>query len=722
VYVALFGLFVASGFCGLLYQIVWLRLAFAAFGVITPVLSIVLSVFMLVLAVGSRAGGRWIDALTRRTGLSALWFYAAAELSIGVGGLLVPSIFAVGEATLLPAGAMDSTRYLVLSAVVLAVSITPWCVLMGVTYPFVLAFVREVDPRNTTSFSHLYLANVVGALLGTVVTAGVLIELLGLRRTSWVAVGVNVAIAAIAAALARSSPGPRPDAVPEAASGDGTSSPADVASILFATGFIAMAMEVVWTRAFTPILRTTIYAFASLLAVYLLATSCGSLLYRRHVARGRAASLPELMALLSTCVFLPVVLNDPRFWISRPVVIALTLLGIVPFCAGLGYLTPKLIDEFAGGRPRAAGRAYAVNIVGCILGPLFAGYVLLPFLGVKYSMLVLGLPILGYFALPARRQLGQPAFAASAVAALALVATGALFSTSYEDRAFYRVGELRRDHVATVLATGEDRQKLLFVNGITVTNMTPITKVMAHLPLASLDRNPESALVICLGMGTTLRSLERWNIDVTAVELVPSVRDVFGYFFDDTDRIRKNPKCEIVIDDGRRFLRRTDRTYDVITIDPPPPVEASGSSLLYSREFYRLIKPRLKEGGILQTWFPGGQGLTYQAVLRAITDEFPYVRVYRSIEDWGYHFSASMRPFAKPSVDTFIARMPERARADLLEWADGASLDVYVGAILGREIAFRDTLNADREVCVTDDRPYNEYFLLRSLVGSPDSQ
>jgi hypothetical protein len=61
-YVTLFGLFLASGFCGLLYQVVWLRLAFAAFGVITPVLSIVLSVFMLGLSLGSWAGGRWIDA------------------------------------------------------------------------------------------------------------------------------------------------------------------------------------------------------------------------------------------------------------------------------------------------------------------------------------------------------------------------------------------------------------------------------------------------------------------------------------------------------------------------------------------------------------------------------------------------------------------------------------------------------------------------------------
>ncbi len=66
-------------------------------------------------------------------------------------------------------------------------------------------------------------------------------------------------------------------------------------------------------------------------------------------------------------------------------------------------------------------------------------------------------------------------------------------------------------------------QKQLLVNGYGMTWLTPITKMMAHLPLAFLDRSPQDALVICFGMGTTFRSLHSWGIPVTAVELVPSV-------------------------------------------------------------------------------------------------------------------------------------------------------------------------------------------------------
>jgi spermidine synthase len=718
-YTILFGLFVASGFCGLLYQVVWLRLAFAAFGVITPVLSIVLSVFMLGLSVGSWLGGRWIGGLAVRTGRSAVWFYAGSELLIGIGGLLVPPIFAAGQAALLPTGTMDSTPYLLLSALVLGCSILPWCVLMGFTYPFMMAFIREVDEGNATGFSYLYLANVIGAMLGTLATAGALIELLGLRRTSWIAVAVNFVIAAVCIGLARLSPGPRPGEIiaatgPGAAASEGGARSPLVAWILFATGFISMAMEVVWTRAFTPVLRTSIYSFASLLAVYLLATSIGSLVYRRDLARGRARTTAELLGLLCATAFLPAILNDPRLPWSWRVAILGTLFSIVPFCGCLGYLTPKLIDDYSRGGPESAGRAYAVNIVGGILGPLVAGYLLLPYLGVKQSMIIMGLPLLGFFLAYLPAALKRPYYSAvTAATTIVLLATSVFFATSYEERSSRYNGELRRDHVATVVAAGQGWDRTLLVNGVGMTNLTPITKVMAHLPLYTRERKAQTALAICLGMGTTFRSLESSGVDVTAVELVPSVPLVFSYYHPDADALLRKPNCRVIIDDGRRFLARTDKSYDVITIDPPPPVEAAGSSLLYSRQFYGLIKARLKDGGILQTWFPFGEKPVLQATARAIVEEFPYVRVYHSIEDWGFHFSASMQPFEKPTVEQFIARMPQRARADLLEWAGNKSIEEYVGEILKREIPVATLLNPDPKVCITDDRPYNEYFFLR---------
>jgi len=245
--------------------------------------------------------------------------------------------------------------------------------------------------------------------------------------------------------------------------------------------------------------------------------------------------------------------------------------------------------------------------------------------------------------------------------------------------------------------------------------------MMAHLPLAFLEEKPSSALIICLGMGTTFRSALSWNIKTTAVELVPSVRDSFGYYFDDAEAILNNPLGAIVVDDGRRFLKRTGESYDIITIDPPPPPEAAGSSLLYSEEFYALVKKRLKPHGILQQWFPCGELKILQAVARSLSNAFPYVKVYKSAEGWGFHFLASNRPIEVPSAQTMLSRIPRTAKKDLAEWflfKDEITLLRFFRLMLSQEIPFSALLNADQSISITDDRPFNEYFFLRRTHDS----
>ena len=137
-----------------------------------------------------------------------------------------------------------------------------------------------------------------------------------------------------------------------------------------------------------------------------------------------------------------------------------------------------------------------------------------------------------------------------------------------------------------------------------MTALAPATKFMAHLPLMLHEGESKTVLIICFGMGTTYRSALSWNVETTAVELVPSVKDAFPFYHADAPQVLKNPKGRIVVDDGRRFLSRTREKFDVIVIDPPPPIEAAGSSLLYSEEFYALAKARLKPNGIVATWVP----------------------------------------------------------------------------------------------------------------------
>ena len=84
-------------------------------------------------------------------------------------------------------------------------------------------------------------------------------------------------------------------------------------------------------------------------------------------------------------------------------------------------------------------------------------------------------------------------------------------------------------------------EKMLLVNGIGMTSLTPVTKMMAHLTLASLPEPPRNVLIICFGMGTTFRSALSWNIPVTVVELVPSVPKLFTYYHPDGDQVLASP-------------------------------------------------------------------------------------------------------------------------------------------------------------------------------------
>jgi len=744
----LFFLFFVSGFCGLLYQVVWTRLAFATFGVITPVLSVVISVFMLGLALGSWAAGRWVQPLTVKTRVkSAIVFYALTELLIGVGAFAVPKLFALGGNLLLVLGQTDSVHYLLLSAVMLAISILPWCVLMGATFPLMMAYVREREASSSESFSYLYLANVLGAVAGTALTAVVLIEALGFRHTLWSAASGNWLVAATAFMLARgiSRTQAHPTqktpaevevqtAVPVPTSGDlrpATNSDAACTRILFSTGFVAMAMEVVWIKAFTPVLKTVVYSFAFVLATYLAATATGSFLYRRHLRQQRAWSLAHLVALVSIAAFLPILMNDPHWARANDFPdlrhadlfsVLLVLLSICPFCAVLGYLTPSVVDEFAQGSPRRAGRAYAINVLGCILGPLAASYLLLPQLGNRHALLLLALPLL-LLCVAWWKTLPRSPRRVVAVALAGVAACALFFSRDYEDHLLKTKpgAVIRRDYAASVLSYGRTmREKRLLVNGIGMTVLTPVTKFMAHLPMAFHTGRPQSVLIICFGMGTTYRSAMSWDVETTAVELVPGVKDAFSYYHEDAPKLLQNPKGQIVVDDGRRYLKRAGKQFDIIMLDPPPPLEAAGSSLLYSQEFYALAKEHLKPGGIIQAWIPAGDANITHAALRSLSESFPHVRCFAALFDDGVHALASMTPIESLTAAELISRMPPAAQQDLQEWAFGENVSDYLGKVLAKEWQVEWFLDPNPAVRITDDRPYNEYWLLRE--NSPFKQ
>lgn len=721
-----FCFFLLSGFCSILYEIVWLRIAMAQFGVTTAMVSLVLSAFMVGLGLGSWGSGIVVRKYGTRAQFPALRLYALLELLIGLSAIAVPRELLWGRELFMKTVremSLASSAYYLPSGIWLAITLVPWCMCMGATFPFAMAAIgKDRNPKAAKSFSYLYLANVLGATAGAAIPL-FLIELFGFQGTLHIGAILNLLLAASAFSLSLV-PKPSPAAgtlnetraTPKSSQSEFFPDKA-LLWLLFGTGLTSMGAEVVWVRLYTPSLSTVVYAFAAILGLYLIAMDLGSWFYRR-TNRNDILESGLLWILLGFSVLVAFLSADPRV---RVPAILRVVLGIMPFSWMVGFITPALVDRFSHGDSDRAGRAYAINIVGCVLGPLVSGFLLLPLAGERLALCAFALPwfVVGLkyrprFTLSFRNVAGSPYVLSSCILLLGSVAVA--FSTKgFEEQ--YEPREVRRDSTATTVATGSSRiGKRLLVNGVGITNLTPITKMMVHMPNAFLPRPPRKGLVICFGMGTTHLSMLSWGIDSTAVELVPSVPGLVTFFHPNAAELMKSPLSHVVIDDGRFYLERSSEHYDVITIDPPPPVEAAGSSLLYSKEFYNTARQHLSPDGILQQWLPLGDSTVVASVARALKESFAYVRVFHSVEGWGFHFLASMTPIPHLSASELAEKLPPAAARDLMEWGPASSPQEQFELVLSHEVSLDALIQqAPNAPALQDDRPVNEYFLLRRL-------
>ncbi|MGB7150808.1 MAG: hypothetical protein WBD45_16735, partial [Terriglobales bacterium] len=357
--------FFVSGFCSVLCELIWLRLAMAQFGVTTALTSIVLSVFMAGLGAGSWLAGSLVRRYENRIRFAPLRLYGLLEFMIGLSALVVPAELIWGHRlleTLADRAAVSSAAYYLLSGLWLSLTMVPWCACMGATIPVAMFAIRKSQQESDgRSFSFLYLANVLGAMLGSFLPL-LLIEPYGFHKTLYIGAAFNVAIAVSAFLVSLTSREAQPQtpiATPSNSASVIASAPIDnhrsILLLLFTTGLATMGMELIWIRLFTPYIGPVVYSFGMILVAYLLATFCGSRIYRRWSRKhSRESRLTWIsLALLG---ILPLLTADTRVPLN---IVVRVFLGVMPFAAMIGFLTPMLVDRWSGGDPDRAGRAYA---------------------------------------------------------------------------------------------------------------------------------------------------------------------------------------------------------------------------------------------------------------------------------------------------------------------------------------------------------------------------
>ncbi len=742
-----YAVFVLSGAAGLTYQIIWARWLGLVFGGTTTSISIVLGTFMAGLALGSWAAGRLLPRVSRPLAL-----YGLAELAIGAFAIAFPFLTAASDGLFVASVEVESpaTWSLGVRIALAVIALIPPAALMGATLPLLSEhFKRDAGPAAGWRVGYLYAANTFGAAAGTLLASLVGIELLGVRGTSLVAAGLNLCVGAWALRAGRA-PRVRPaPAAPAPRRGAPLGFEARLAMVVLAlSGGMALGSEVLWTRALQSLIGSSSYAFALLLVVYLVGIAAGSWLMAQRVKRIRALSECLLgtqlamgiwMALAIVCfhalaaplrglgeVPLPAPALLALYALAGLILLPLALFSGAAFPLATRILEP---DEDDAGGERVA-RAYSWNTVGAVLGSLLAGFAIAPrfdFFEAIYALMAgYGLTALGAaLALGLRRALPAPRIASLAVVAIAVSALGAV-RASDESRFARRVGSAFPDYVLTFHEPGiqgvtsvvqrRDRrpsESILLVNGVGMTRLMTLTKMMAHLPML-VHGAPEQVLVIGFGMGTTYRSAIAHGADVTAVELVGEVVDAFGEFFADASEIRAYPRGRILVNDGRNFLKLTRRRFDVITIDPPPPIDAAGVNNLYSLEFLELARSRLEPGGVMAHWIPlpgSKSGVNDPETFQMLTDTFaavfPHVVTVASRPRFGVHVLGSMQPLEVSERELRARASRPAVAADLSEW--GAPEPGYLSA--PRPL---DRLQENGRL-VTDDRPRLEFDLIRLL-------
>src|SRR5882757_709409 len=236
------------------------------------------------------------------------------------------------------------------------------------------------------SFIFLCVGQIPGAVGGSFLPL-LAIELYGFYGTSRVGAILNAFIAGTALAVSLTSPR-QAQAVAETERVLKPECSRRVLVLLFTTGLATMATELIWIRLFTPYIGPVVYSFGMILVAYLLATTIGARIYRWW-SQTHAQESPLTWISLAFFGVLPLLTADSRLPIH---LVARVFVGVMPFAGMMGFLTPMLVDRWSSGDLDRAGRAYAVNVVGCIVGPLLAGFVLLPVVGEQIAMLLLVLP------------------------------------------------------------------------------------------------------------------------------------------------------------------------------------------------------------------------------------------------------------------------------------------------------------------------------------------
>ena len=695
-------LLAGSGCAALIYEIVWFQLLQLVIGSSAVSLGLLLAAYMGGLFLGSAAFARLVSARQH-----PLRLYAWLELGIAAFGIV--ALFGVPiVGRLYVATAVSGLLGMVLRGVVAAACLLPPTLLMGCSYPAIARWVTAA-PGRPTSLGLLYSANIAGAVIGCGAAGFYLLRVYDMAIATYAAAAVNCAVALFAFALAARARHSGEAAVVARQQVQRAPGVVPVYVAIAFSGMTALGAEVVWTRLLSLLLGPTVYTFSIILGVFLVGlcagSGAGSFIARR--VRDPRLALAACQILLAAAIAftawtlasaLPYWPVDPQLstspWFNFDIDIARCVRAIFPATLLWGISFPLALAGSAaeGEDPaRLSGEVYAANTAGSIVGALAFSLLLIPVLGTQGSeRLLIWLaaagaavaitPVLFAKRGPSGATVKFGASLAGA-AVLAWILASTVSGMPWQAIAYgRRIAPILRNLAvtggtqATPVFVGEGinssvvisqlgDQKYFFVSGKSEASSALIDmrlqRMMGHLP-ALINPVPRSVLVVGFGAGVTAGSFVPYP-DVASIviceleSLIPPASDEF--FAKENYHVMRDPRTRVVYDDARHYILIAPQKFDVITTDPIHPW-VKGTSTLYSKEYFELVKSHLNPGGVAAQWLPiyESDEETVRTELATFFSVFPNATVWSNyLNGEGYDLvllgSADASAVSAPPID-----------------------------------------------------------------------
>lgn len=759
-------LFVLSGATGLVYEVIWIRLLSLVFGNTVYAISTVLTAFWTGLAIGAFAAGRWIDRHPE-----PLRIYGLLEGAVGLYCVATPALLALATPIYvsLARGWPDSSGLFLASRFALgfAVLLVP-TTCMGATLPVMAKFYVRRFEKVGRGVGLLYGLNTLGAVVGCFGAGFVSFELIGVSRTLWAAGALNVLIAATAWSLSRSS-APAP-AYPEPSSVESSleeSAPkAWWLLVAFAVaGFASLVYEVAWTRVLVLVIGSTVYAYTTMLTIFILGIGLGSLLIAPLLDRRKDLLLwfaaMEAAIGFWALVSLPLFNALPEAFVKGYALIGASWLGIVgmkfafsalimlPATLCMGGTFPIVCRLYTGGMEglgQSVGSVYAANTAGAIAGSFLTGFVAIPLIGTKAAItMAAGLNVLLAvgLCLSSKRTSFKLRIGLVAAGGLAAFPMMVWFTPSWNRQLLsagaFHLGRQVKGNVEEYRQTVLGRELLYFAEGpaatVTVLRAGPLMSLqvngkavasnhrydmtnqlfLAHLPVM-LHPEPKEVFIVGLGAGITAGSVATHAVErIDIAEIAPEVPPAARLFSELNHHVLDDPRVRLILTDGRNHLLVSESRYDVITSDPIHPWRA-GANSLFTADYYRLARAHLKPGGLMCQWLPlyGLDSRSVKSVVKTFASVFPHVTLWSSQSVAASMLIGSEEPL-RVDLENFARRFQRPSVRDDLALVGVRSPWTLLGGFLfdeGSVEAFSGATGLN-----TDDHPLLEFAAPRSFYN-----